>query len=145
MKPTRLLIAAAAVAVFAVAMFPSMKAYTTSGHKWGTLNVPFYVNPANSDVSQNAAISALQAGMDVWNTQSGTPFRFLYAGQATNTATAYDQKNVIMFRPNDNGGVIATTYWWSSNSTGYLVDSDIIFWDGGWAFFTGYSGCSSGA
>jgi hypothetical protein len=41
--------------------------------------------------------------------------------------------------------MIASTYsWWVGNN---LVDSDIVFWDGGFHFFTGTSGCggSNGA
>lgn len=33
--------------------------------------------------------------------------------------------------------------WW--NSSNQLLDSDIVFWDGGFKFFTGTSGCSGGA
>jgi len=142
MTPTRTLAAAAAVVIVAATIEPATEAYTTYG-KWGTLNVSFYVNPANSDVSQNAAISALQGAMEVWNTQSGTPFRFLYAGQVGDTTTGYDKKNVILFRKDSNGSALASTYSWASN--GYLVDSDVVYWDGGFKFFTGSSGCSSGA
>jgi hypothetical protein len=78
--------------------------------------------------------------MDVWNTQSGTSFRYQYGGTATDTATAYDNRNVVFFRNVSNGSTIATTYsWWSSANE--LLDSDIIFWDGGFTFFTGASGC----
>jgi hypothetical protein len=100
------------------------------------------VNPANRDVSLSAAISALQAAMNVWNSQSGTPFRFSYAGQVNDTTTAHDTRSVIVFRQATNGGAIASTYAWSVN--GLLVESDIVFWDGGFKFFTGSSGCSSG-
>ena len=141
MTPLRPLATAATIITLTAAIAPAITAYVTYG-KWGTLNVPFYVNPANSDVSQNAAISALQGAMDVWNKQSGTPFRFSYAGQLSSTTTGYDQKNVILFRKDSNGGAIASTYSWASN--GYLVDSDVIFWDGSYRFFTGSSGCSSG-
>jgi hypothetical protein len=136
-------LASVAVVVGSVAAIgPVTRAYSTYG-KWGTLSVNFYVNPVNADVSQNAAISALQGGMATWNTQSGTAFRFGYAGQVSTTKTGYDKKNVILFRNTSNGSTIASTYSWSSN--GALVDSDIIFWDGGFKFFTGSSGCSGGA
>jgi hypothetical protein len=118
------------------------KAYTTYS-SWGTLNVPFYVNPANLDVSASAATSAIQAGMNAWNTQSGTGFRFNYAGQVSTTSTGYDNKNIVVFRNEANGGTIASTYVWTSG--GLLRDADIVFWDGGYKFFTGSSGCASGA
>lgn len=142
MKRLKTFAAAVAIAALGGALTPAIHAYTTYG-EWGTLAVSFHVNPVNADVSSNAAISALQGGMETWNTQSGTGFRFTYAGQTSTTATGYDNKNVILFRNESKGSTIASTYSWSSN--GVLVDSDIVFWDGGYTFFTGSSGCSSGA
>ena len=142
MKLNRTLKVFAAIVVITGAMSSAGKAYTTYS-SWGTLNVSFYVNPANLDVSSSAVISALQAGMNTWNTQSGTGFRFNYAGQVSTTATGYDNKNVVIFRNQSNGSTIASTYVWTSN--GLLRDADIVFWDGGYKFFTGSSGCSGGA
>lgn len=142
MRHHRFLAAAATVVALLALVALETNAYSTFG-KWGTLAVSVYVNPANADVSQNAAISALQTAMNVWNSQSGTGFRFNYAGQVTTTTVGNNGKNVILFRNTTNGGSIASTYVWSSN--GYLVDADIIFWDGGWTYFTGSGGCSSGA
>jgi Matrixin len=141
MTATRTVATIVVVGALAGLVAPVTRAYNTFG-KWGKLNVPFYVNPANADVSQNAAISALQTGMNVWNTQSGTPFRFSYAGQVGTTSIGFDKKNVMVFRKVTNGGAIASTYAWAQN--GYLVDTDIIFWDGGFKFFTGSGGCSGG-
>src|SRR5688572_23687231 len=73
----------------ALALTSATMAYTTWG-RWGTLNVSFYVNPANLDVSPAAALAALQAGMTAWNTQSGTAFRFNYAGQVGTTTAGSD-------------------------------------------------------
>jgi hypothetical protein len=134
-------LAAVAVAVAvagAAALHTGVGAYSTFAH-WASSPVTFYVNPVNADVSQAAAVAGLQAGMDVWNTQSGSSFRYQYGGTATDTATAYDNRNVVFFRNVSNGSTIATTYsWWSSSKE--LLDSDIIFWDGGFTFFVG-SGC----
>ena len=143
MRVFRRLTVLAAAATVLIAIGPTIMAYATFA-KWGTSNVSFYVNSANSDVSSNAAISAIQAGMSSWNTQAGTPFRFSYAGQVNDSATGYDQKNLILFRNATNGSAIATTYsWWTTSGT--LLDSDVVFWDGGKTFFTGTSGCASGA
>ena len=131
-----------AVLACAAAFAPVMSGYATYA-RWETLNVPFYVNPANSDVALNTAISALQTGMDVWNSQSGAPFRFSYAGQANDTDDRYDNRNVILFR-NGSGGAIATTYsWWTSSSDSRRCD--VVFWDGDHQFFAGSSGCTGGA
>src|SRR5689334_3240533 len=138
MRAVRTLAAVAAVAG-AVALHSGAGAYSSFAH-WASSPVTFYVNPVNADVSQAAATAALQAGMDVWNTQSGSSFRYQYGGSANDTATAYDNRNVVMFRNASNGSTIATTYsWWSSSNE--LLDSDIVFWDGGFTFFTGSTGC----
>ena len=142
MKSLRILTVGVLAAAFATTLLPGTQAYTKTGYKWPTMNVSFYVNPANQDVSPTAAIAAIQAGLAAWSTQAGTPFRFSYAGQVSTTTTGYDNKNIIVFRNTTNGGSIATSYWW--HSSGNLVDSDIIFWDGARKFFTGSSGCTSG-
>src|SRR5688572_17627000 len=118
-------------------------AYSVSGYTWDSAPVPFYVNASNQDVSANAAITAIQQGMSAWNLQSGSWLRFSYAGQVSDTAATVDGRNVIIFRNEakpDGSAALATTYNWSSG--GYRIDSDIIFWDGKYQFFTGSSGCS---
>jgi hypothetical protein len=139
MRAVRTLAALAAAVAGAAALHSGVGAYSSYAH-WASSPVTFYVNPVNADVSQAAATAALQAGMDVWNTQSGSSFRYQYGGTANDTATAYDNRNVVMFRNTSNGSTIATTYSWWSNS-GELLDSDIVFWDGGFNFFTGSTGC----
>src|SRR5205807_567521 len=64
-------------------------------------------------------------------------------GTSSDTAVTYDLKPTVMFRNVANGGTIATTYSWSSN--GKILDADVVFWDGGFTFFTGTSGCTNGA
>ena len=108
--------------------------------KWATARATFFVNPANTDVGATAAANAVQYAMDVWNTQAGTSFRYTYGGTVGDTATAYDNRNVVIFRNATNGSSIGTTYsWWDSNKN--LLDSDIIMWSGNFNFFTGTIGC----
>ena len=49
-----------------------------------------------------------------------------------------------MFRDesSSSGAAIATAYTWY-NSSG-ILDADIVFWDAGFQFFAGTSGCSGG-
>ena len=61
----------------------------------------------------------------------------------TTNTSALDNRNVVMFRNSSSGSAVATTYTWYSG--GERVDSDIIFWDGAYQFFTGTTGCSMGA
>ena len=140
MRRIRTFAVVAAVTVMAATIAPTMMAYATYA-KWGANNVSVYVNPANNDVSQNAAIAAVQAGMAAWNTQSGTPFRYWYAGQVNNATTGYHRKERATYQ---NAAVaLATTYYWTSGSS--VVDADVVFWDGDRTFFTGSSGCTGGA
>jgi len=117
------------------------RAYGTYG-QWSTSSVPIYVNPQNVDVSASAAEAAVQYGMNVWNTQAGANFQFLYGGRVNDTTTGFDNRNVVIFRNASNGGQIATTYSWSSGNQ--IVDADVIFWDGEFTFVSGTSGCSGG-
>jgi len=135
----RLLLRLLAAGVTAVALTTAVHAYATFA-RWASSSATFYVNPANADVTPAAAETALQTGMNVWNTQGNSAFRFQYGGTVSDTATAYDNRNVAIFRNASNGSAIATTYsWW--NSSNQLVDADIVFWDAGFTFFAGTSGC----
>jgi hypothetical protein len=88
-----------------------------------------------------SAEAAVQAGADAWEQQAAV-FRFVYAGVSSQTTNTNDGINLVMFRNASNGSSIATTYWWSSGSR--IIDADIVFWDGGFTFFAGSSGCSNG-
>jgi len=107
--------------------------------KWASAAATFYVNPANSDVTTSAAASAAQFAMNVWSS-AGTSFRYTYGGAVSDTSTAYDNRNVFIYRNTTNGSSLGTTYsWWDSSNR--LLDSDIVIWTGGFNFFTGTSGC----
>ena len=135
----RLLTSALAAGAAALSVTAGVQAYATYA-RWAANTATFVVNPANADVNGAAAVAALEAGMEVWNTQGNSAFQFQYGGTVSDTSTSYDNRNVVIFRNSTSGGAIATTYsWW--NSSNQLLDSDIIFWDGGFAFFTGTSGC----
>ena len=45
-----------------------------------------------------------------------------------------------MFRNASSGSALATTYTWFSGTR--MIDADIVFWDAGFQFVTGTSGCS---
>jgi matrixin len=116
-------------------------AYVLSGPKWLQVPVPYVVNPSNLDLPEAAIDPAVAAGADVWRVQTTAAFSFTYAGRSALTTNTFDGTNVVMFRNASNGSAIATTYWWS---TGSIVDADMVFWDGGFKFFAGSTGCSGG-
>jgi hypothetical protein len=126
------------VAVVLVAAAPTGHSFSSYA-MWPWSPVTFYVNPATSDLSSSAAAAATQAALDVWN-WGGSPFRFEYGGTSSDTATGYDNRNVVIFRNASNGSAIASTYsWWDGSNR--LLDSDVIVWDGAFTFFIGTSGC----
>lgn len=140
--PLKALVALAAGVAAAGLLTTVVRAYSLSSYKWSVSPVVVYLNPNNGDVTTTAAEAAVQSALNTWS-QAGSAFRYQYGGRVSVTTSSYDGKNVMMFRNSSNGGAIASTYsWWSGGSR---VDSDIIFWDGDWRFFTGTSGCSDGA
>jgi Matrixin len=120
-----------------------MQAYTTYGAKWANPIVTYYVNSANQDNLPGAtAETAVRAGADVWAAQSSANFRFSFAGSSTQSTWTYDGINLVVFRNESRDSAIATTYTWV-NSSG-ILDADIVFWDAGFHFYAGTSGCSGG-
>lgn len=140
--PTRLVLAPGMV-MTAVALLwgAGPQAYVAAGPKWSQPQTSFVVNGANLDLSAVAVESAVRAGSDVWQQQSGA-FRFVYAGASTQTTNTFDSVNLVVFRNASSGSAIATTYWWSNGSQ--ILDADIVFWDGAFRFFSGSTGCSGG-
>lgn len=120
----------------------AVHAYVTTGHTWGTRQVPYYVNPANLDVSQADALAAIQQGAQAWSSQSNADFSFYYAGTTTGGSLTNNGKNEVFFRNESSGSTAALTYWWWG-SDGKLMDADIVFYDAGFTFTTAALGCSS--
>ena len=120
----------------------SVGAYTVLGYTWAQSVVPYYINPANMDLPTSAIEPAIRAAADAWHLQTGASFAFAFAGYSTQTTNTNDGVNVIMFRNASSGSAIATTYTWFSGTR--MIDADMVFWDAGFQFFTGTSGCSGG-
>jgi hypothetical protein len=136
-------LAAFATALFAMAMLStSLSAYSLLGYSWPQPVVPYYINPANLDLPTSAIEPAIRAGADAWRLQSGASFAFAFAGYSAQTTNTNDGINLIMFRNAASGSAIATTYTWFSGTR--MIEADMVFWDGGFQFFTGSSGCSNG-
>jgi Matrixin len=138
----RLSISLPVVAIAVATVFSGRPgAYSLSGPAWPQPQTPYYINSTNLDLAGSAAEAAVRAGADTWLQQAGA-FRFAYAGPSSQTTNTNDQINLVLFRNAANGSAIATTYWWSTPSQ--IIDADIVFWDGGFTFFAGTSGCTGG-
>src|SRR5690349_20306624 len=133
-----------AAALILGALIPAnSSAFVTNGVTWPNIPVPYFVNPVNMDgLAASAVDAAVQAGANTWELQSGANFRFAYSGESSQTATTFDSINLVVFRNASNGSAIATTYTWMSGTA--IVDADVVFWDAGFKFFTGSTGCSNG-
>jgi hypothetical protein len=141
-RPSAAFCLAASILAAVVAGTRETSGYVLSGPTWASNPVQYWVNTTNLDLPDAAIPPALAAGADTWTTQTRASFRFQYAGASTVATNTNDGLNVVMFRNASSGSAIATTYWWSSGS--HIIDADIVFWDGGFRFFTGSTGCSSG-
>ena len=137
----RKVLVAMALAIGAIAS-KDIGAYATNGATWNTRSVPYYINTTNLDLPESAVEPAVRAGADVWALQSNASVGLSYLGPSTETVTTNDGVNLVVFRDASNGSAIATTYYWSTG--GRIIDADIIFWDAGFRFFSGTSGCSGG-
>jgi hypothetical protein len=139
----RLSLPLTALALSALLLGGDPQAYVLSGHYWGTSTVSYFVNPVNSDMSQQSAIASLQAAAANWSEQSNANVHFAYAGVTGGSSIVNNHKNEVFFRNTKNGSTGAATYWWYG-SDGKLLDADIIIYDAGFKFFPGSSGCSGG-
>jgi hypothetical protein len=110
-------------------------AFTSSGHKWKVNSVNYYINPANNDVPEADAITAIQKGAAVWADQSNANFAFYYMGRTTGNSFAANYKNEVFFRNTKNGSLVAEAYRWY-NAAGDIIDSDIAFYDASQSFST---------
>jgi chitodextrinase len=130
------------LAIVAFTSGVSLQGWTSTGHKWATNTVSYYVNPQSIYVSANAAVSAVQQAAAIWSQQSQANFQFVYAGTTNGSSLTLNNKNEVFFRNASNGGNVAEAYYWWDGS-GKLVDGDIVFYEGAFQFFVG-SGCSGG-
>jgi len=137
-RSTILVITLAAITALSI----RTSAYVLSGPVWPTRSTTYVINTTNLDLPDNSVESAVRAGADTWALQTGGAFTFTFTGRSTQTTNGFDGTNLVLFRNASNGSAIATTYWWSSGSN--IVDADIVFWDGGFQFFAGTTGCSNG-
>jgi Matrixin len=139
MRQMRLLPVLTAVAA-SLAAWGTVGAYTTSGYKWATNQVQYFVNPANKYVSPADAVAALQRAADAWS-QSNANVQLVYAGYTSGTSLTANRKNEIFFR-DDVSSSIAEAYWWW-DGTGSLIDADIVFHQN-YKFFVNGGACSGG-
>jgi hypothetical protein len=135
---------ATVAALVAIPTFTSngVGAYGLLGYSWASPTVQYYINPTNMDVATSAIEPAIRAGASAWPQQSGASFLFTFAGYSTQTTNTNDGVNLVMFRNASSGSALATTYTWYSGTR--MIEADMVFWDLGFQFFTGSSGCSGG-
>jgi len=134
------LLVAIALGAVATGSLHAWVAYTAARWPGGATMTLNRSSVANVSASQAAA--AIQTAMSAWNNAGAKMALALSGGDTNANQIANDGVSAIFFRPDSNGSAIATTYaWWYNN---VIIESDIVFWNGGRVFFAGSSGCSGG-
>jgi hypothetical protein len=118
-------------------------AYSTLGHKWAVQQVPYYINPANKYMSETAALSAIQAAASNWSAQSNANILLYYMGRTSGASISANGRNEVFFRDESNGLYGQTYVWW--DGTGALIETDTVFYTGGYTFLAGGIACAGGA
>src|SRR5688500_16284451 len=88
-------------------------AYVLNGPKWGSQQVPYYINPANKYMAEADALTAIQNGATAWTAQSSADIVLSYAGTTAGNSIAANGKSEVFFRDVANGGLYGETYWWA--------------------------------
>jgi hypothetical protein len=118
--------------------------YSLLDYNWAWQTDPmeevFLVNPNCADASAGSPeiqIFSIVKGADAWTNDGNAKFKFRYGGVTDKTGGGWrpDGYNVVFFKPEDGGDVIATTYSHSDGSD--MIEFDIAFWDAGWIFYGG--------
>ncbi|HEX3704360.1 MAG TPA: matrixin family metalloprotease [Vicinamibacterales bacterium] len=118
-----------------------LKAYVFIGPYWSGTQIQYYVNPTNLYVSDTAVVTALKQAASAWSTQANPNMKLVYAGSTTDASLSLNYMNEVFFRNDSNGYYAAETYWWG-NCCGQIIDSDTVFHEANYVFFTGTSGCT---
>jgi hypothetical protein len=118
-------------------------AYSTLGHKWAVQQVPYYINPANKYMSETAALSAIQAAASNWSAQSNANILLYYMGRTSGASISANGRNEVFFRDESNGLYGQTYVWW--DGTGALIETDTVFYTGGYTFLADGIACAGGA
>jgi hypothetical protein len=125
--------------------FPAgLLGYSLLGYDWSWNADPmeevFLVNPNCADPeagSPEIQIFSILKGADAWTNEGNSTFKFRYGGTSDLTPGGFrpDGYNVIYFRDEDGGNVIATTYSFADGAD--MFEFDISYWDLGWVFHGG--------
>ncbi len=115
--------------VTAAVLHPTLAWAWNSTAKWAIHKVHYRINPANQDVSNADAITAVRYAAQQWTNQSQAAFHFVYDGTSSSTTIDYNGQNLVLFR-NAYGTTQtthATTYTWRVGTE--IVEADMVFWD----------------
>ena len=135
--------ASAFVILALAAVVGTATAYVLNGPKWGVTQIPFYINPVNSDMPDADALFAIQTAAANWTTQSAAGISWSYMGRTSGSSLTQNSKNEMFFRSASAGSMAAETLWWYDGSY-RLIEADIVFYDGGFVFVKSGGACSGG-
>ena len=101
--------------------YPFRVTFGYGGHKWNSTSTSYYINENLPGVTGEA--QAIRDGAETWNALNAN-FRYIYAGSHSNTTTALNSKNEILWGPLTSSALAESTLWLVS---GIIVECDIMF------------------
>jgi len=117
-----------------------LQSYVLEGYKWANAQYTYFINPANGDITRQAAITAIKNASNTWAPWCpGT-----YLGTTTLHTVSNNGKNTVFFRNASSGNAIAATYIYYNPNTHRILDFDMVFYDKAWRFYAGSTGCVQG-
>ncbi len=120
-----------------------LSAYVYSGHRWPGTRSRSTSIPRTATSPRTRRLRRCRWLPANWKNQTTADINVYYAGRTSGSTIGNNGKNEVFFRDEANGGTAAVTYWWYGGD-GKLRDADMKFFDSGFKFFTGRSGCSQG-
>lgn len=100
---------------------------------WPLNDVPYYINPANNDMSDPWAEADIVSGAGEWNSVSG--ISLFCIGFTGTDVVNQNFNNEIFFRSVSSGDTIAVTYTWYYRKGKQIIEFDMVFYDY-WNFFS---------
>ena len=116
-------------------------AYGVAAPRWTSQQIAYFINPANSGLSEEETVSAIQAGAMSWTSQSGANVLPYFAGKSNATSISRDGINEIFFRANPGDFSHGKTYlWYDSNNR--MIEADTALYPGGITFASEVTACA---
>lgn len=103
--------------------------FSTSGMKWNSSAISYYINGNCPNVSAAAASAAIQNDFTVWDS-TGSRFHYSYAGPSTHNqqpTSTFGSNNIFWAGGFSDPGILAWNMtWYDPANPGTILESDIV-------------------